>query len=258
MKDKKDIQNAEKQTPKRKKKNSVTIFVALIVVSALVLTLGVYITIRSITIGANSAEVAYQEDMENSKEKARKEKEEYAYRISYDVAEANNHVKNRVVLQLGNVREKADLEVLEVSGSEIIIEKANDNLEKDELWLEVIAKGVYTVDLTCAEFIFDAENQHVWARVPKPIMDRKHFTTVSDKQLLYKNDKFLANGSIAAGENLVVSMRQEGAEKIYQSVVSNQEYYENAESSAKMLISNLIKELNPEFDNLNVEVQFTE
>lgn len=253
----KEIQKIDPKQKKNKNK-SIKGYVMLLLASGFIVSLGVYITICTVTIGASSAEKAFQEEMKNSKEKAFAEKEEYAYQISYDVAEATNHVKNRVTLQLGNIQENANLEVLEVSGTEIVIEKSENNEEKNEAWLEVIAKGVYTIDMSWAEFIFDSENQHVWARVSKPVLNRDHFGVIEDKKILFKNDKFLGNGSIPGGENLRQKMKQEGSDKIFQSLVSNQEYYENAESSAEVLITNLLKELNPEFDDLKVEVQFME
>ena len=250
---------AWKQMPElnKKKIKSILFSGGLIFASLLVVTIGVVLAIKTVTQGAASAAQAYQEELKDSKEKARKEKYDYAYKMSYDIVESANHVKNRTALQLGGIQENADLEVLEVSGSEIVIEKAKDNKEKNEAWLEVIASGVYTVDLTCAEFIFDSENQHVWARVPKPVLDRDHFSTIYDNKLLFKNEKLINDGSIPEGEKLRVELIKEGSDKIYESLISNQEYYESAEDSAKLLIENLIKELNPEYDNLSVEIQFT-
>ena len=71
---------------------------------------------------------------------------------------------------------------------------------------------------------------------------------------LFKDDFF--NGSISEGVHMTVDMLNEAVYKIKKSLMSNQYIYENAQSVAVSMITNLVKELNPDIPNLIVEVEF--
>lgn len=232
--------------------------ISLIGLIAVLLVVIGYIYIRTITQGAEAAKKAYEVAYEESKEAARQEAYNDSYDISFKLAEMNNHVSNVLVLELGDIQEISTLEVLEVSGADFNIEKAEDNDEKNESWLEVKASGVYVIDMTNSEFIFDSQRKVVFARVAKPVMDKKHFSISDNQQILFVNDKVLSNGSNKGGQALINQQLKDSYDKIYEELTTNQEYYENAEKSATLIIENLVKNLNPSISDLIVEVEFVE
>ena len=159
--------------------------------------------------------------------------------LSYNIAEADNHVKNRGIISIENIQEKADLEVLEVSDVEYITnEKSGDKVTS---WLEVPGTGVFTVNLAMSEFVIDDMRHYVLARVPKPEIKAENIQidTKKVKILAYQNNHWSEAQAI-----------------IQEDVQSNERYFEIAKSSAESIIKQLIKSLNKDVANLDVEVEF--
>ena len=177
--------------------------------------------------------------------------------LSYNIAEADNHVKNRGIISIENIQEKADLEVLEVSDVEYITnEKSGDKVTS---WLEVPGTGVFTVNLAMSEFVIDDMRHYVLARVPKPEIKAENIQidTKKVKILAYQNNHWIFdNGSVEEGEELARRQMGEAQAIIQEDVQSNERYFEIAKSSAESIIKQLIKSLNKDVANLNVEVEF--
>ena len=176
--------------------------------------------------------------------------------LSYNIAEADNHVKNRGIISIENIQEKADLEVLAVSDVEYI---TNENSgDKDKSWLEVPGTGVFTVNMAMSEFVIDDVRHYVLVRVPKPEIKTENIDIKTEeiKILLYKNERWLDNGSIEDGEELARRQMSEAQAIIQEDVQSNERYFEIAKSSAESIIKQLIKSLNKDVANLDVEVEF--
>ncbi len=176
------------------------------------------------------------------------------YDACFDAAEAKAHVSNRISISIEEVKEIAALEVLEASDTEYVISNKEDNADRITSWIEVQGTGVYTVDLSCGEFIVDSRHQYVKARVPRPVLSDFKVDYDKKNQLFFKDDIF--DGSVKTGEDLMKNQIQEGAVRLKEYLASNRMIYENAVESAKKLIANLVKQFNPENPDLTVEVEF--
>jgi len=177
--------------------------------------------------------------------------------FTYNLAEAEHHVKNRGIISIENIQEKADLEVLEVSDVEYITnEKSGDMVTS---WLEVPGTGVFTVNLAMSEFVIDDIRHYVLARVPKPEIKAENIKikTKEVKILAYQNNHWIFdNGSVEEGEELARRQMGEAQAIIQEDVQSNERYFEIAKSSAENIIKQLIKSFNKDVENLDVEVEF--
>ncbi|SCX32762.1 Protein of unknown function [Ruminococcaceae bacterium P7] len=176
---------------------------------------------------------------------------------SYNFAEAHNHVTNRGIINIESIQDKSDLEVLKVSDVEYITnEKTEDKVTS---WLEVPGTGVFTVNLSMSEFIIDDVRHYILARVPKPEIKTENIEIESEKVkiLAYQNNHWIFdNGSVDEGEQVAQRQLSEAQTKIQEDVQSNERYFEIAKSSAENIIKQLIKSLNEDVSNLDIEVEF--
>lgn len=175
-------------------------------------------------------------------------------KAAYDKAYSENKVTNDVAISVGSLRSEAELEVLEVFDVEYIIEEEEDNEEGILSWLMVPGKGVYTVDLTAAEFIVDEERCYVLVRVPEPEMKDCTIVYNEVQQLLFKNKGF--NESISIGEDAARKQLQEAYVRLEKNLGVDLNFYQSAELSAKRVITSLVKALNVKIPDLIVEVEF--
>ena len=159
-------------------------------------------------------------------------------------------------ITFGSFREEAQLEVLEVYDVQYVIENEEDNEADIISWLEVPGKGIFTIDLKASEFIIDNERHYVLVRVPEPELTECTIIYKDVKRLLFKNDMF--NESIGIGEDMAQKQLKDGYLLIEKSFGLNTQYYNSAVTVAESMIINLIKSLNTEVANLEVEVEFIE
>ena len=175
------------------------------------------------------------------------------YDSSFQRAEERHHVSNEVVISVENISDTAELQVLEVSDVQYIIHDRGDNKENITSWLEVPGKGVFTVDLTSAEFTVDTERKFVRVRVPEPVMTCS--VDYSGLRLLnFKNDIF--NDSTSIGEDKARDDIKQGLALITQNLTSNTQFTGTAEKSAKSIITSLVKNSNPDITDIEVMVEF--
>ena len=100
---------------------------------------------------------------------------------------------------------------------------------------------------------------YVLARVPKPEIKAENIQidTKKVKILAYQNNHWIFdNGSVEEGEELARRQMGEAQAIIQEDVQSNERYFEIAKSSAESIIKQLIKSLNKDVANLDVEVEF--
>ena len=64
------------------------------------------------------------------------------------------------------------------------------------------------------------------------------------------------NGSSREGTNLAQKQVSQASLDAKASITSNQRFHQSAEKSAQILITNLVKEFNPDIPDLTVEVEF--
>ena len=220
------------------------------VVSIVLVIVGGIVLSNTIRKGAESASESYVK----SKNKAAEEAYSKFYDTAYASAERKYHVSNDISIEVASIREEANLEVLKVNDVEYVIESKKDNNDGIEVWMEFYGDGVYTVNMKASEFIIDSDRQYVLVRVPRPELTNCRITEAN--QLFWDNGIF--DKSISVGTDLAVNMRNAGYSKLNNYMKSNAHFYKSAKASAQTVISDLVKGLNPELDNLTVEVEFVE
>lgn len=176
------------------------------------------------------------------------------YNKAFARAEQRNHVSNRVQISIGSLEERQRLEVLRANDVEIITEDRDDNSGNVTVWLEVEGEGIFVVDLQAAEFVVDNERKSVLVRIPKP--ELTNVRIIRTTRRLFADD--YANGSYGEGVDLAVKQRNEASLQIEKALLSNQYIYGNAKDVSKSMLRNLVLQLNPDIENLNVEVEFFE
>lgn len=137
---------------------------------------------------------------------------------------------------------------------EYIIEQKDQNHSNIESWLEVPGTGVFTVDLMTGEYLVDKERRTVVIRVPMPVLENVQIDYAHVEKLLFEND--VLNDSYHVGEDLYEKQISDAYTSIYNELSTDPQYYEYAEKSAKLLIENLVKELNSDVPGLHVVVEF--
>ena len=205
---------------------------------------------RMIRVGATYLADSYNHSYETEKEETYKKK----YESYKENAERKHHVSNRVNIYLENIQESQKLEVLKVSDVEYIINNKEDNKGNIVSWLEVPGEGTFVVDLKAGEYVIDNEHNHVSVRVPYPELTNVKIDYSNVNKILFKDDLF--NGSYKEGEDLARQQLGEPELLIRKEFTSNQNYYISAQNSARTIISNLIKQLNPDNSELSVDVEF--
>lgn len=234
-----------------------------IIITALFLCLifaaiGAYLTIDMITVGASVAGDAYITEKENRAEEVYQQ----FYQRSYEIAEKKHHVSNKTTITIGTLREQAKIEVLKVSDVEYVTEdKLNGNWLKDLFvgnlvsWLEVPGHGVFTVDLQSGEFIIDDDRQYVLIRVPTPALTE--FTIETEHvEVLYFNDSGIFDHSTECGVDTAEKQLKSAHLTMLQEMSSNQTFYSLAQENTRDILTNLVKQLNPDKPDLIVEVEF--
>lgn len=234
----------------------VGIILAAISIYAILICLCAYFISDSLTIGKRMAADRFNA----TKDTAASESYQRFYDISYEKAEKAHHVSNRATITLGNLRRKQKLEVLHARDVYYDIKEPENkswlNPNRDaSLWLEVPAKGIFTVDLKPAEYIIDDESQYVLIRVPKPELSEfsieyEHVETLHfEKPGIFKE-------SAKYGADLAKERLENSELNIKQEMLNSQELYKRAETSAEAILENLVRQLNPNVPELEVEIEF--
>lgn len=201
-------------------------------------------------IGTKIMKKAYEETLAEESEKTAQQYYDWAF----DKAEKNSHVSNRGSITIGDIKEQSKLEVLQVSDEEFVVQNTGEDRAKETAWIAVPGKGVFTVDMEISEFLIDNERHTVIARVPKP---RLTSSEIIDEDIKIYNVETgtLKNGNYSRGEEIADAQLKEGFDMIKEKL-SGQQYLSWAEESANRIITDLIKNLNPDIEDLNIEIEF--
>lgn len=234
-------------TPKAKKKKDRKLFVRLFL-PAIFAIMGIAFLLISIRVLTSATSSSFSTELEREKEDTYQD----IYQWAFERAERENHVMNVVSISLEGVRETSNLEILRVSDTEYVIEKAENNAQNIESWIRIDGTGIFTVDLSLGEFITDSEQKYVLARVPAPVL-----TDVKNDvpQLIFSRNDFW-NDSYEAGESLTREQIAKGEAALRNKMTTNQFFRESADQAAKQFISSFIKKLNPDIPDLIVDVEF--
>lgn len=247
-----DYQNASKipnqvnQQDAQKKRNVKTIVIAVVVIQILL----------SVLAGAYFFKKAYQNAKTNTTNRIRQS----AYDTVYDITEGANHASNRASIYLDQIREKADLEVLQVGTNYLYISDEEDRAKNLTIWYEIPGTGTFTVDLTMTEFIVDHERHHVLVKAPLPTITIFREEIDKIQKLEYQDDKPIPDlqGSIQTGETIARKMLDQAHVEMMRELTSNNDYLDAAKDSAQKLITNIIKAINSSISDLTVTVEFNE
>lgn len=222
----------------------------LLIVLAVGVVICLFIYRNAINKSQEEAEKSFMSNKQETAEQVKDYIEDTVWKKTYE----SNKVENKVTISLESLKMENALEVLRVQDVQFIIEDKEDNDENITSWLKVPGSGVYTVDLTAAEFIIDNERKFVLVRIPKPELNYCEIDDNSVKPLFFKND--IMDDSYSEGEQLANKQLQEGSDQIKKSIGSNATYYQMAKKLAKQMITSLVKGLNGNIEGLTVEVEF--
>lgn len=224
--------------------------VILSVILVIICVASIFVIKRSVILGVSAAKDRFSDVYSSARTDTYQDFWDTAYRIS----EASHHVKNDVAISIGAVKEKSNLEVLKVSDAVYIVTDAKDTKSKTTSWLKVNGTGVFTVNLTAAEYLVDNSRRYILVRIPMPILDS--ISIDSFEPLLFNEKKWNRNNSVKNGEDLAQEQLREARQEIQNDFLKNQDYTTYAKNSAKSMIPALIKGLNPDIPDLQVEVEF--
>lgn len=258
-------------TPKpAKDPNTFRITVTLWIICALLFVTGLYLFLDSFSVGASAAGDAYH----TLKDQTSQEVYDKFYQASYDKAEKDYHVSNHAAISVDFTQFENNLRVLEVFETDYITQgdsQSDSGLRnffnqiktgfKDpckDIWLEFPGKGSITVDLDAAEFIVDNVRQYVCVRLPEPALTSLGIDEKTGvKQLLF-DDNGLIKDSVSSGNQLATSMLAQGQERIRHRIENNDYLFECARTSATQILTQLIRDLNPQLPDLLIEIEFFE
>lgn len=212
----------------------------------------IFVIKHSIALGVSSA----QEGFADAYSEARSDSYQKFWDAAYNISEQSHHVSNDVAISISAVKEKNNLEVLKISDIVYIVTESEDTKSGTTSWLKVSGTGVFTVNLTAAEYLVDNCRQYILVRIPLPVLESENISVDSAESLFYKENKWNPSNSIQNGEQLARAQLNEAQQKIQEDFLANEEYTKLAKSSAISMISALIRSLNSDIEGLQVEVEF--
>jgi len=205
-----------------------------------------------------------------SKEDVASSIEQKQYQRGYEWAREKYKITNQMSITVGNLREKSNLEVLRVSEiSYRIISDSNTDVsvlgqiagllpgngKVTDFWAAVPGRGVFIISLKNSEFIVDNSREYVLIRVPRPEMAQFAIDYAGIEPYLI-NETGLTPAK--KGKDLVTQQVEAAYYDIKQSISEKEEYEKMAKDSATRILRNMVVALNPQVENLTVEVEFIE
>lgn len=237
--------NRKRRSNKRKPQNGNKYIAGAIIAIA---ALCVFFSMRILTQGASALKNSYNESYSSNKDAAY----DQWYKTFYEKAEAENHLSNRLSISIEDIDSRAALEVLKVQDTEFVFEDADDNAENIELWLEVSGVATYVVNLKEAEFVVDSDRNYVLVRAPEPEVSNPHITSAS--KIFANNDYW--DDSIQDGKQITEELENKGLELLREEFETNRNYRKNAIQAAEGSLQRFVMQLNPDVDNITVDVEF--
>ncbi len=233
--------------------NTNGMIIGIIIIGALIA-----IPLLVMNLGANKAKNNYLTAYNTAYDTAKNSTYEKYRQAGHDVGYENYHVKNEVDIYVGDIQECSNLEIMKVSDFDYAISNKSDNAEKIDSVFEVTVTGTYCVNMQLSEFIIDNKNNSVTVRVPNPVLT--DFTSKYEMLYFSKNGTILNifdKGNYREGEDFAIQQLTECKAEIMHSLEYNQENNRNAEESARSVLTNIIKRLNPEIPDLKVYIEFS-
>lgn len=262
---------AEKKERKTKnKKEKLTdreISIWALFVSMALIALSAFLLVDAVAVSVGTAVNSFRDKVSETSEEISKK----FYQFSYEYAEKKTHVSNRATIELGDIQMQSNLQVLQVSDVyyEIFPKEKRDLLgdlinfipdlfkEDVTLWMEVPCEGIFTVNLETAEFITDPENSYVLVRLFEPEMT--NFGILYDQIQFWHYEKGgVFNDNAKFGADKARELLKDADLQMKQKLKNDPERFTKAKESTRIFLTSLIKELNPDFENLTVDIEFME
>lgn len=249
MGENKIIQTVEKITVDDIKKVHKDYGTFLIPICALIIfiaaLLGLYLVRGSIEAAAES--------VSDNFEKVKNEQYSEAFNEAWQKAYNKNRLSQEISVFIGEIQELSKLEVLKVSEQSYTIQDEETKNAGITYWTKNTVFGIYTVDLSIAEFIVDNKNNYILVRIPEPTL------TVSpsgqyETKLFKKTTIF--DGNNEDGSKLAKKQLKAGEAALKTKIETNQSYKTKAKESAEEIIKNFIYVLNPDNDSLIIEIEY--
>lgn len=227
--------------------------IGIIIIGALIA-----IPLLVMNLGANKAKNNYLTAYNTAYDTTKNSTYEKYRQAGHDAGYENYHVKNEVDIYVGDIQECSNLEIMKVSDFDYATSNKSENSEKIDSVFEVTVTGTYCVNMQLSDFIIDNKNKIVTVRVPNPALT--NFTSKYEMLYFSKNGTILDifdNGNYREGEDFAIQQLTECKAEIMHSLEYNQENNRNAEESARSVLTNIIKRLNPEIPDLKVYIEFS-
>lgn len=216
---------------------------ALIVI--IVALLGFYLVRGSIKTAAES--------VSNDFEKAKNEQYSEVFDEAWQKAYNKNRLSQEISIFIGDIQEISKLEVLKVSEQSYTIQDKETKNAGITYWTKNTVFGIYTVDLSIAEFIVDNKNNYILVRIPEPSLTVSPSGQYETK--LYRKTT-LSDGNNEEGSELAKKQLKAGEAALKKKIETNQSYKIKAKESAEEIIKNFIYVLNPDNDSLTIEIEY--
>lgn len=247
------VPDGEVRTEKESRVKSRHILIGLAVlfgVAALVLT-GVSVAIRlnAISEAADDAAGAFSAGFSEKSGEVREAMGAKGFEDGFE----DFRTVNDVTIRLEDVRKTAKLEVMKVS-SVVYIHDTGALEGKVVAWLKVSGTGVYTVDMTAGEYVVDNGNRYVLVRVPEPELSQVEVTDKEKK--LYRDKRWFTNGDPGQGVDLAIAQLAQAQTELTEDIRNNRYANDSLENNARIVISALVRSLNPDIPDLAVDVEF--
>lgn len=226
--------------------------IILLLLLSVIVIASIYVVRYSIANGVSTAKDSFSTSFEAAKDETYSQYHDMAFQYS----EAEHHVSNDVTITIRAVKEKSALEVLRISDVVYIIDDGEETKSGTTSWLKVSGTGVFTVNLSAAEYVVDNERHYVLVRVPRPELDSSNISIDNFEALYFSENTWSSSNSVKSGEDLARNQLSEAKQNIQEDFEANEQYSKLAEASATSMLAALIRGINPDVEDLEVEVEF--
>ena len=221
-------------------------FTAIILAVFIVLAASMNLTLYRLTV--ENAGEAFDAAYQTAKEAQTPLTYEEFYLAALEQYKTKNDITSAISADYGTGK----LEVMKICDS-VCIPQSTEEDEDSSLTLVIPFNGVYTIDLSLAEFITDQERGIITVRVPYP--------EIADFKVEYENAKLLDDSGITVTLGKITTpelARSEFEEKnidLREQISENKIFTENAAETARRKIISTLMALNP-YEDITTEVEF--
>lgn len=165
---------------------------------------------------------------------------------AFNYAEQKYHTSNRSYINITGIEEKNSLQVYKAFYTYL---KTTDEKADDQRWTVIPVSVNFTVDLLKSEIITDNENNLVFVRIEKPVLDRDSLTIeyngVDFLHFQYNQSLGHVNGTYSEGTSEADNDAKEAFINALNYFENEQMYFKFARESAQKQIEMLVQNLLP-------------